>query len=40
MSDGRLSFKWKFGNGIKTGLSIMIDDSEVAFIGAGTGLNG
>ena len=40
MSDGRLTFKWKFGSGIKTGLSIMIDGSEVAFIGAGTGLNG
>ena len=39
MSDGRLAFKWKFGSGIKTGLSIMIDGSEVAFIGAGTGLN-
>lgn len=40
MSDGRLAFKWKFGSGIKTGLSIMIDGSEVAFIGAGTGLDG
>ena len=40
MSDGRLTFKWKFGSGIKTGLSIMIDGSEVAFIGAGTHTKG
>lgn len=40
MSDGRLSFKWKFGTGVETGLSVKIDGSEVAFIGAGTHTKG
>lgn len=40
MSDGRLSFKWKFGTDIETGLSVKIDGTEVAFIGAGTHTKG
>lgn len=40
MSDGRLSFKWQFGAGVETGLSVKIDGSEVAFIGAGTHTKG
>ena len=40
MSDGRLSFRWQFGAGVETGLSVKIDGSEVAFIGAGTHTKG
>lgn len=40
MSDGRLSFRWKFGTGVETGLSVKIDGTEVAFIGAGTHTKG
>ena len=40
LAGGRLTFVWKFGTGVETGLSVKIDGSEVAFIGAGTHTKG
>ena len=40
LAGGRLSIVWKFDTGSETGLSVKIDGSEVAFIGAGTHTRG